>query len=399
MMKVYPAFTREIDNGRKAVAEILAQLNPEQNALENTVGFIHMYYEFVDTGVCQAIMDALPFEVTGCVSSYNGTGENYGDVVLSVTMLTSDTCRFVTRAVEDVNTKSFDQIAGEVKGLLTEFSAEEKPKLVVPYILPLQGKFSGDDLVETANALPDPLPLFGTVAFNTENSNGPHYVVGNGAISSDQFIFTALYGDYEPKFRITSSFAFDEEFGDVAEITEADRTVLKMVNGITALEYLKKQGMIISNNAVAGAGIWAVPAILTYPNGIRVVRGFMGIVDGTEHIFATGYMEKGAKITFAFLDGEKTLSSAEKLFKEIIDSGENGLLAYSCAARAWSLGTKYFAETERIIKTSRDYERKHNVPLDYCVAYSGGEICPMVNNEGKLVNVLHNYTLVSCAFC
>jgi hypothetical protein len=313
-------------------------------------------------------------------------------------MITSDDVRFTIRSVDDAGAKSREQIADEIKRLCIGFLAEEKPKMVMPF-MPHLLFFTGDDLVATANALPEPLPMFGTIAFNLEDfANKTHFVMGNGKISPDMYVFIAFYGNFEPKFHITSSFALEEGFGDIAEITEADGPILKKVNGITALEYLKKQGMITSDNVVAATGTWTVPAILTYPNGTRVVRAFPGIVEGTEYIFSTGAMEAGAKIMFAYLDGEKTLSSAEKLFKEISAEKENGIIAYSCAARAWSLGTKYFAEAQKIAECADEYMQRNNIPLQYCVTYSGGELCPITDNDGKLVNVFHNYTIISCSF-
>jgi hypothetical protein len=397
MVRVYTAFTKEIDDRELAVQEILEQLNPKENALANTIGIFHFYHEFVETEVCQAIINALPFETVGCVSSYIGTRGLHGDVALSVSMITGDDIRFAIKTGENVSTKSRTEITDEIIRICNDFSADEKPKMVIPFIPPLQD-FSGDELVAAANAVPDPVAMFGTLAFNMENMAGPHYVLGNGKISSDMMVFIAFYGNFIPKLRINSSFDLDESFGDTAKITEADGPILKTINGINALEYLKKQGMITSDNAVEGAGIWAIPAILTYPNGVRVIRAFLGIVEGTEYIYSTGAMDAGAKIKFAYLDKGKTLASAEKMFKEICDAKENGVLAFSCAARSWALGTMYYAEAQKIAECAEEYKQKHDMPLNYCVAYSGGEISPVIDNDGKLVNTLHNYTLISCSF-
>jgi hypothetical protein len=156
--------------------------------------------------------------------------------------------------------------------------------------------------------------------------------------------------------------------------------------------------MVDADNNVEGAAIWAMPAILTYPDGTNVVRAFLGVVEGTEYIYSTGAMKAGAKIKFAYLDGNKTLDSAEKLFEEVKQANENGIIAYSCAARAWSLGAKYFAEAKKIAECAEDFNKTHDTPLRYSVAYSGGEICPVTDKDGKQVNVLHNYTLISCSF-
>jgi small ligand-binding sensory domain FIST len=182
---------------------------------------------------------------------------------------------------------------------------------------------------------------------------------------------------------------------ELAVISEADGTILKSVNGLSALAYLKAKGMVTSDNAVEGS-VWALPAILNYSNGTQVVRAFLGVVEGTEYIFASGVVEQGATISFTYMDAEKTLASADKLLEDVRTAKENGLVLYSCAARAWSLGTNYFAEAKKIVTQAEQYRADFGTNLEY-VAYSGGEICPVVDNNGKLINVLHNYTLTSCA--
>ena len=398
MVKVYTAFTTEIDDAEAAVRDILSQLAPDENMLGDTLGIINFYYEFVDTGVYQAIADALPFETAGCLSSYIGTCGKCGDVSLSVTMITGDDIRFSVRTVRDVSSKNSAQLTADITRILEDFRGMDELKVVMPIMIPQQ-HYSIDELIATANAMRSSIHLFGTVSFNMESAAGPHYVVANGEVSDDMYVFVAMCGSFEPKFRVTSSFEFDEQFGSSAEITEADGPVLKTVNGITTVEFLKSQGMINSDNTVTGTGIWAVPAVLTYPNGTRVVRAFIGVVEGTEYIFSTGAMEAGAKILFSYLDGDKTLASAEKLFTQISESGENGVIAFSCAARSWSLGAEFFAESQKIVDCANDYFGRNGVPLNYCVTYSGGEICPLTDNEGNLINVLHSYTLATCSFC
>ena len=397
MIRFYTAFTREIDNAQAAVQEILEQLAPAENALKNTIGIIHFYYEFVETGVCRAMIDNLPFELVGCVSSYLAVNGDYGDIALSVTMITSDDTSFSVRVLEGVDAKSREQISDEITRLYQDMCAVEKPKLVMPFIPPLQN-YGGDELVAAANAQPDPFPMFGTISFHTEGSEGANFVIGCGKISPVAFAFIAFYGNIEPSFQVTSAFAFDDSYGGIAEITDSEGLTLKKINNINALRYLKDQGMVTTDNAVAGSAVWAVPAIFTYANGIKLVRAFLGIVEGTEHIISTGTMEVGTKIKFAYVDGEKTLKSAENLFCGLSEAKRNNIISYSCAARAWSLGTKFFAEAQKIAECADEYLEKHNDTLNYSVAYSGGEICPVFDKTGKLVNALHNYTLIACSF-
>ena len=396
MIKFYTAFTKQIDDAAAAVREICEQLNPTSTALKNTIGVIHFYHEFYETGVCRAIIDALPFELAGCVSSYSATDAQFGDIAMTVTMITSDEAEFSVRTIDGVDVKTREQLSAEVAQLCNELCSDEPPKMVMPFMPPLP-HYGGDELVSVVNALPQPFPVFGTISFNTEDNHGANYVIGNGKISSS-FAFIAFYGNINPTFHITAAFAFDESYGGVAEITESDGYMLKKINNVTALRHLKNEGIITSDNLVAGSAVWAVPAVLTYPNEVKVVRAFLEIVEGTEFIVSTGTMDIGTKIKFAFVDGDKTLASAAKLIDVLIDANKNDIIAYSCAARAWSLGAKFFAEAQIISEGAKKYQAAHNKPLKYSVAYSGGEIFPAYDSTGRLVNTLHNYTLIACSF-
>ena len=128
MHKFYTAFTKEIDNPEAAVRDITEQLKPEENMLKNTVGIVHFYYEFAETGVCRAIADALPFELVGCVSSYSATNGGYGDIFLSVTMLTSDQAEFSVKILEDMDAKPREHISREITRLFEELCLEKNPK-------------------------------------------------------------------------------------------------------------------------------------------------------------------------------------------------------------------------------------------------------------------------------
>jgi len=386
MLKLYTAFTKQLDDPALAVREITEQLKYEEHRLKNTVGITYFHCEFANTGIYQAIADSLPFEVVGCVTSHIGASGLYGDYGLSVVMLTADDVNFSIRTLESVDTKSREQLFEDVTELLTGLCAKEKPKIVMPLVTP-QKHFSGDDLVTVANSLPDPFPLFGAVAFNDDNWRENNFVAKGNVTSETMFAFIALYGDIQPKFHLISSFIFQDNLGDYAKITDAEGPILKTVNDIPALEYLQKQSVI--NIAMTNARIWVIPAVLTYPNGTKVARAFLGTIEGTEYIYSAGNLEVGAKISFADLDGEKTVASAEKLFTEINAASEDNIIAYSCAARAWSLGTQYLVEVKKISEC---------IKTNYSMSYSAGEICPILDENGKLINVFHNYTLTSCSF-
>ncbi|MCL2064239.1 MAG: FIST C-terminal domain-containing protein [Candidatus Cloacimonetes bacterium] len=397
MIKLYTAITKEVDDPKKAVEEISEQLNFKENMLKNTVGIVHYYYEYIETGVFEALAEALPFKMVGCVTAYVAASGGFGDAALTITMLTSDDADFSIFSLNDLGKKSHEIISEELKNLFHEMSKKETPKVAMTFMSPLKN-YSGDDLVAVANSIEKTIPIFGTLAFYLGQDEFHEQIITNNAVSADSLVLLAIYGDVNPKFHVSTSFDFDESLDTGGVITEADGPTLKAVNGISAVQYLKNQDMLTTDNAVFGSAIWAVPAILSYPSGTKVVRAFVTIIDGTEYILATGSMDTGAKIKFSFLDGDKTLASAKKLINDLTDKKENDVIAYSCGARAWALGVNHSGEAKIFEETGSIFKQKYSVPLNYCVAYSGGEICPILNDEGKLVNTLHNYTLIACSF-
>jgi len=57
-------------------------------------------------------------------------------------------------------------------------------------------------------------------------------------------------------------------------------------------------------------------------------------------------------------------------------------------ARYLILGADTTAEAEKVIEAAGNTQ--------YLFAYSGGEICPLPDENGTLKNMYHNYTVVFC---
>ena len=397
MLKVFTAITKEVDDNRAAIKEILERLNLKENMKKNTVGIVHYFYEYEESGALQELVEALPFKIVGSVSTFLASNGDYGDTALTLTMLTSDDVDFEIFTISDLNNKNYEEITAEVKTLCGSMTEKEVPKVALTLLPPLK-HYSADDLVETVNELPVTIPLYGTLSHHLGQNDFEGHLLVNGKARPDSLIFVAIYGDVTPKYHVTTAFAFDDSFIQDAVITDSDGPTLKTVNGITALEFLRQNQMLNSENNVVSSTIWVVPAILTLPNGLKIVRAFISMVDGTEYIFATGALPTGAKIKFAIMDGEKTLSSAEQLVKDLCSLKENDIIAYSCGARAWSLGVNHTGEAKIIDETSKKYCQCPGSSLNYTIAYAGGEICPILDNTGKLINALHNYTLIACSF-
>ncbi|MCL2077770.1 MAG: hypothetical protein FWH08_05110 [Oscillospiraceae bacterium] len=399
MLKFYTAFTREIDHPEAAVQEIVRQLEPARNALKNTVGIVHFCLDFATNETWKLLIAALPFELVGCLSACISINGEYSDCAVSVTMITSDDVCFSVRAIDNIHTKTAEETTGEFLKLFNEFShgKKEKPAMVLQFMSSLPN-FSSNDLYDAIRTVDDPCLIFGMCALNIGGKPGTNLVLADGKISSSMCAMVAFYGDINIKYHIDMSIIFDETYGEEAKITEAEGAVLKSVNDMPALEYFKQKGLISSGNEETGTGIAAVPAIMTYKNGTKVACSFLGVVEGTQHLFAARSLEDGAKIVFSYLDGEKTLRRAEVLMREICEDGQvDYAMIFSNVARAWSC-SNIMAESQKIAGFAKTYKLLKGTPLRYSLAYAGGELGPVRDVEGNFINMPHNYSIIACSF-
>ena len=395
MIKFYTALTSEIDDPEAAAQEILAQLNPAENALKNTIGIIFFYRDFARDDIWKRFSDALPFELAGCASAYIGADGQQGEFVISVTMFTSDDCYFAVRTVDDMDKKKRPDLKEEITQLGRELYAKEKPKMVMPFLPPIP-HYSINNIYLNLNTPDEDVMLFGMQVFNMIDSQDANFVLGNGKMSDSMCAFVAFYGNFKPEFYIGTSFLDKKTLGEEAEITESDGAILKSVNGIPALEYFRKKGLVSSDKA--GTSMMAIPARLTYINGTKVGCAFLGIVKDTEYVFAARGLEPGAKITLSYLEGEETLLNTENLIKEVMEAKRKDLLIFISAARVWSLGSKFYAELQKIADLARAFESENKAPFRYSAAYTGSEICPVFDKSGSYKNIVHNYTFAVCSF-
>jgi hypothetical protein len=165
------------------------------------------------------------------------------------------------------------------------------------------------------------------------------------------------------------------------------------VGGVPALDYLRGIGVVRMNDKVEQ--LFAVPAVVFYENGTQAARALLERVkDGSADVLAAGNIPVGAKVSFAFIDTQGTVKSVTGLTEDFEKEKVRNSLNYSCVARSWTLGSKYFAELE----IYADYYKRSlgGAPANYIFGYSGGEICPVPDKDGKLINCFHNYSLISC---
>jgi hypothetical protein len=390
MVKMLTASTTEIDDSDEAVAEILEQLNLKAGLLKNSVGIIACDYEFIDTGVVEALCKALPFQTVGLTTLGNAANGNYGLEVLSITVLTSNEVSFTAGITPSLRKNA---ITGTVEAAYSEACAGKTPAMVLVYP-PLMGEIGGGVLYHAMEKAVAGAPLFGSIACDQSQDCHLSKIIYNGEAAADVMAFVLLFGEVKAKFITT---VIPDKFlkKQPAIITEAEGNILKKVNGMPLISYLESLGL--TKNAGIGT-IGYFPLLIDYHDGTKpVARSIYGY---TPEGWAVCGDEMPINGTFSIgaLDYQGVLDTADLTLKNLIEAVEkspdpniSGILLYPCLSRNLMLVPNADDELKRIMDTLQD-------KYPYSVCYAGGEICPLPAQEGALVNYFHNYSFVACAF-
>jgi small ligand-binding sensory domain FIST len=370
------------------VAEILKQLNLEERLLRNSVGILTFHPEFLETGVVKAVSEALPFDSVGGMTNNAAvpgvTGE-WEEPVLAVTVLTSDDVLF-RAGVSDAIENDPQAPTRELYSRLAPPSAG-KPSLLLMFA-PVLDKIGGDDFIEALDASSGGTPVFGTLVSSYHQLEIEGLAVcWNGCCHTNALVLVAMFGDVEPKF--VMSFIPDERLlRPRSIITMAERNQIQEINGLVPVKYLEAIGLV-ENNSTATVDMGTFPVVLTLGDGSRVVRS---VYRATEEGYALsfGTIPQGARIGFSDVDGDFVLQSAKETTARIAAAaGARSALIFSCIGRQWPLGARMYMEIKELAESLND-------SLVYHFAYSQGEICPVRNQNGQLVNRFHNFSIIAC---
>jgi hypothetical protein len=376
------AYTGEVDDIEVSVTEILEQLNLKDRLLRNSVGILAFHPEFLETGAVQAVSEALPFDSIGGTTSNVAVAGAMGGLMLAVTVLTSDDIMFRAGAAAPIEDDPREPIRALYSRLT--FSCTEKPSLLFTFA-PVIGNIGGDDFIEALDAVSGGTPLFGSLAFTHLPDFGGIETCWNGKRHTNVFTLIAMFGEIKPEFYLTS-IPDDRVRHQNATITQAVKNRIQSINGLVPLEYLESIGLAESGSI---AGISSIPFVLTLDDGSRIVRSAYKTTE-EGHILAYGTIPQGARIGFSDCGAGFVLQSTrETTAQAVAASRAKNALLFSCAGRRWTLDTRTDAEMKELANCLDE-------SFVYQFAYSGGEICPVKNQEGRLVNSFHNFSMIAC---
>jgi len=386
-MKALTAYTHEIDNIGLAVSEILSQLQSEQSLCKNSVGIISCYPEFIDSGVCAALTEALPFDVIGHTTMASGIDEEYGFTMLSLLVLTGDDVSFSTALSEDITQGQGKPLKNMYAKALENLDGEPKMALVYAPIINTMGC---ELVVEALNEVCGGVPIFGTLASDHTDDYHLSQVIYEGKGSRNQSTIILISGQVNPRFSIMS-IPEEKVLRQKALVTEAVGNTIISVNDMSCVDYMRTVGLVVEDMSING--ISAIPVMVDYNNGMEPFA--MGMLINEDGLAACGCsVPTGASLSIGTLLSEDIVKATETVVQQVLNGQEEGdgvALMYSCISRLLILGLDAEAELERI---GAGLSGK----LSHMISYSNGELCPAYDKDGKAVNRIHNFSLVSCVF-
>jgi hypothetical protein len=384
MIKMLTAYTEEIDDVEAAVTSLLDQLRPETNFLKNSAALVHCYYEFIESGVLEALGQKLTFPLIGTTTMALGLSGTIGDMGLSLTVLTSDDVRFSAAVGEPVSSGDIAESVGALYNQVTR-GFDEKPALIFAYPPLLKGVGQGGDVfaAELDKASGGGIPLFGTLPITNEVDDRMSHVLFGGASYESSMALLACYGSLKPEF-YTVAVTEKALQAKRAKITGAKLNVIESINNMPTDKYIESIGLSV-------ASLPYMPIVIYPGDGSKVFRVGMKMLDNGGMLI-TSTAPRNAEISFSSISDQDVLESTAALLEKIMASKTaegRSLLIYVCCSRFWILGPRWKEEPAKTASIIND-----RVPWHF--VYSGGEVFPSILPDGKVANHLQNYSVIVC---
>ncbi|MDR1905288.1 MAG: FIST C-terminal domain-containing protein [Treponema sp.] len=386
MIKVLTAYTFEADEPDIAVREILEHLDIEHNVLKNTIGFIFCHADFIKSGIVEAIGEALPFELVGCTAmgiALPGVGG--GEMILAVAVLTSDEVTFTTGLSEPLITEEEERIRKVYQDLSA--SLEGPPSMILTF-QPRLNKLGGDLIVKILDRLFEGAPIFGTSALdvNVNPKLESPMTIYNGKAYADRLALLVLHGGVAPQFAI-DSIGGQKTQSQKALITVTEGNRIVSINNMPAVTYMENIGLI--NNGDFDM-LYAFPLSIDKHNGEKPNTCIILSINDDGSLICGSSVPAGSTLNIGSPSSEEVLRTAANITSWAKkEQGRALLFIFSCFSRSIAL----LESTEEINLIQNELE---DADFPYIFLYSGGEICPVFNENDRQVNRYHNYAIISC---
>ena len=387
MIKTMTAYTSEVDDEDIAIEEICSQLDLD-GLKKNTIGIVACHYEFIHSGVFKAVCDALPFSITGTISSGQAGPDTADALVLTLTVMTSDDVQFEHIITPSLLNEPAKVISDSYAAAVKENNEKNKKPALILTFAPFILQNCGDEYVNVITEVSGGVPCFGTLAVDDTLDFVNCFMLANGEHYTDRMSLILIYGDVTPKFfiaHISESRLLDKS----AVVTKSEGHVLMEVNDRPIINYLEDLGLVEASESQYAMS--TVPFLLDYEDGTPRVSKVFIMLTPEKYALCAGAMPEGSTLYMTVTNKDDVILTTGEAVDTILKEcgGASLLLAYSCICRSITLGSDQFKELELL-------REKVGLTLPFMMANSGGEICPTQLSDNKAINRFHNNAFIAC---
>ena len=387
MIKIKTAYTQELDGHRKAINDILSQIDIKNGLLKNSVALIFCHAKFIETGIMEAVACSLPFDALGCTSHYFAVRQAFGEFMLTVTVLTSDDVEF---SVGVSGPLAEENVQAAVESLYRETASlpGAEPSLVFAFP-PTIMDLTGDVMLSALDRACAGIPIFGTEALDVAVHVRNPMTIFRGAAYRDRMAVLLFRGAVKPRFQC---FAFPAKsvISQDAVITGAEGNRILSINNGPADSFMKEMGLFQDNQHAITP---AIPLVIEGGGNPEPKVLIVHAIGSNGELICGSQVRAGCTVNIGSITSDYVFESLNALIQEIKKNGEgDGLFVCSCFSRSIVLGGNPLAEMEMFQK------ELESMSCPYLFLSSGGEPCPHYTEEGGLVNHMHQYALTACQF-
>jgi hypothetical protein len=374
--------TFEIEDADAAVRDIHEQLQNQGGLLKNTVGLLFCYLDFIKSGTAEAVSKALPFDTLGCTTLGAAMPGAMGDIILSLTVLTSDDVEFHTGLSEPLIE---DEEARIVKAYRELAASLRDPPSLIFIITPTLNNLAGDVVVNVLDRESRGAPIFGDCALDADTKTRTPKTIYKGTAYADRMPILLFSGNLAPQFFVNSVWEYNI-YTQKALITEAEGNRMISVNHIPAAEYMRKIGLITEARLDM---LFVFPLAIGAGDDAPSKLFIIYTINDDGSLTCSANTPVGSTIYIGSPSSGEVINSAKNITGAVKKTGGEATLIFSCFSRSVIL-TNPRDEMDAVQEEFKDST------LPYVFVYSGGETCPVYSEKGCIVNQYHNFVIVSC---
>lgn len=385
MIRSYSLHTSEIDDPQLAADEILSQLEAV-SLCRHSVGLLVCHYDYMASGVLEAVRASLPFDLIGITTFYQTGTAAEGIFELTITVMTSDDIRFAIAGSGSISETNAQQCVHDTYNHAYAVHAQT-PALVLSF-LSMRSPINGDAYLRALDDCSGGVLSFGAVSSGNDDTSDGCFVVYPGGITSTGFAMLLLIGDVEMQTYFANN-KLDKLLGMTATVTQAQGGTVRELNGQPALSYVRKNNINLEGEDYQG--IITIPFLYKLPTDQRMIGRTLCGYSEQDGLSFLGEIPEGALLRTGTITIDDILETSNGLVDEALETSRNAgvFFIFSCVGRYITLGLDPTLEMESIKKRMAG-------GIPYVACYVGGEICPAGDPPAQR-NQYHNASIIICA--